>query len=283
MAPPKLPRQVVQMLASPEMREHHATWHLVRDRWHAMSQAERQPFVDQHWAPPRLNPRRWPADELPAPPRDPGSGLDFLFMHRRMIEHVDALLAEIGDPDYPRITGWDPIPWDHDDPDWPMPPNYPDGPPQPKDPAVTTRWRNEVAQKYENDAWLEAVTLDDLGAEIENGIHNWMHMHWASDPWFKDLQGQDENDPRNDYLGSTYSSHVNETFWKLHGWIDDRIGQWERATGERADFSDSWEGPSHSDHMAATVSLARERPLLSAEQRAQSRRFFLNRLVGDER
>jgi hypothetical protein len=32
--------------------------------------------------------------------------------------------------------------------------------------------------------------------------------------------------PAYDWLGDTYSSHVNSVFWKLHGWIDDRITQW---------------------------------------------------------
>src|SRR3712207_5921244 len=32
-----------------------------------------------------------------------------------------------------------------------------------------------------------------------------------------------------DYLGDFHSSHVNPIFWKLHGWIDDRIEGWFRA------------------------------------------------------
>lgn len=33
-------------------------------------------------------------------------------------------------------------------------------------------------------------------------------------------------DPKYDYLGDFYSSHVNPLFWKLHGWVDDRIEDW---------------------------------------------------------
>ncbi|MGH8178991.1 MAG: hypothetical protein ACREV5_22245 [Steroidobacter sp.] len=277
MAPPALPKQVIEVLASQAMREHHAIWHYVRDRWHVMSAAERGRFEAAHWRPPRLNPNRWPEDVGTTPGRDPGSGLDFLFMHRRMIEQVNALLAQINDSLYPRVEGWNPVPWDHSDPEWPMPPNYPDGSPLAKDPTTTTRWRTRVSERYENPAWLGTVSLDELGAEIENGIHNWLHMHWAADPWFKGLPGQDENDPRNNYLGSTYSSHVNPAFWKLHGWIDDRIAQWESATGKPADFSGSWSGPSHMHAMAKGVSA--HHTLLTPVERARSRTFFRNRLA----
>ena len=32
-----------------------------------------------------------------------------------------------------------------------------------------------------------------------------------------------------DYLGETFSSHVNPIFWRLHGWVDDRIEDWFKA------------------------------------------------------
>lgn len=196
-----------------------------------------------------------------------------------MIEQVDTLLQQINDPTYLRVEAWRPIPWDHGDPDWPMPPNYGDAPAWAKDPNVTLQMRARVQQRYENPAWLKTVSLDDLGAEIENGIHNWMHMHWASDPWFKDENTQDADDPRNDYLGSTYSSHVNVAFWKLHGWIDERIAQWESAAGKKADFSNSWSGPAHVHHMAKS-----DAPefVLTPKERAQSRTFFLRRLRGQQ-
>lgn len=36
-------------------------------------------------------------------------------------------------------------------------------------------------------------------------------------------------DPENDALVEPFSSHVNPIFWRLHGWIDDRIEDWYRA------------------------------------------------------
>ena len=37
------------------------------------------------------------------------------------------------------------------------------------------------------------------------------------------------DDPKYDYLGEFYSSHVNPLFWRLHGWVDDRIEDWFNA------------------------------------------------------
>jgi hypothetical protein len=132
-------------------------------------------------------------------------------MHRGMIEQVNAALGQAGDPAYPRVEGWSPIPWRHDDPDWPMP-VYEGQNPTAKAPETTANWQRVVAEGYENRAWLQTFTVDRLGTEIERGIHNWIHMHWAAAPWYRELPGQDPDDPRNDFLGSTYSSHVNKAF-----------------------------------------------------------------------
>jgi hypothetical protein len=69
-----------------------------------------------------------------------------------------------------------------------------------------------------------------------------MHMHWSIAP------PADPNslDELNEWLGSPFWSHVNRHFWKLYGWIDDRIYAWEDACGEEADLSESWEGPQDS-------------------------------------
>lgn len=245
MSTPNLPQQAIQMIASEQMRTHHARWHFVRNRWHTLTPAQQSAFESIGFKPPRLDPISLPGDSVAAPPRDPGAGLDFLFMHRKMIERLNALLASINDQNYPTIIPWDPIPWDHNDPDWPMPPSYSSDVNWAKTQSRTDFYKSEAENKFESNSWLQGRDLDDIGAEIENGIHNWMHMHWSRQPWYQELPGQDPNDPRNDYLGSTYSSHVNKAFWKLHGWIDSRIDQWEAVNNTQADFSQGWEGPAH--------------------------------------
>jgi hypothetical protein len=87
--------------------------------------------------------------------------------------------------------------------------------------------------------------LGELGALIEFSVHNDMHMRWSAlprDPQTNepipagrrvgDIDSRWDN-PRNNYLGDFYSSHVNPIFWRLHGWIDDRIDDWFRAHEHR--------------------------------------------------
>src|SRR5690348_17642059 len=68
-----------------------------------------------------------------------------------------------------------------------------------------------------------------------------MHIRWSAAPrdpetnaWLPlgrpdpDISEKWDN-PRYDWLGEFYSSHVNPVFWRLHGWIDDRIDDWYQA------------------------------------------------------
>ncbi len=66
-----------------------------------------------------------------------------------------------------------------------------------------------------------------------------MHFHWCNEP----PANPNSLDTENDWLGSPFSSHVNKHFWKLHGWIDDRIAAWGDANGKEPDLSNGWEGP----------------------------------------
>jgi len=231
------------MLASQAMRQHHEFWHLGR-QWNNLDN-ETRTFLEQ---------RQYHA---PRQARTPGAGLDFLGMHRNMISMVNQQLATLHYPTYPQVQGWHPIPFNHADIDYPMPPVWPGAEAFVRDAkslAATNYWQQAVTQRYENNNWLATQSIDAVGTEIEQGIHNWLHVHWASEPWFREGQGKDENDVRNDFLGSTYSSHVNKRFWKLHGWIDNRITQWEQVNNQQADFSNVWDGPAgHQHHMMAPL------------------------------
>jgi len=136
----------------------------------------------------------------------------------------------------------------HDDPVWPMPvvdlgsdPRFPQIFGRSKDQATTDFYRGRVSEAFENRHWLRAQSLDQLGTQIEVTIHGWMHMHWSTVPP-ANPNSLDESES-NDWLGSPISSHVNRHFWKLHGWIDNRIYGWEDAHGEEADLSEGWDGP----------------------------------------
>lgn len=83
------------------------------------------------------------------------------------------------------------------------------------------------------------MSLGELGARLEFSIHNRMHMRFCGesemrpdvDPGSPDSIPARWDDPVYDWLGDTYSSHVNPVFWKLHGWVDDRITDWLEANG----------------------------------------------------
>jgi hypothetical protein len=77
-----------------------------------------------------------------------------------------------------------------------------------------------------------------MGALIEWTIHNDMHMRWTSEPQdpitgAKVPSGRNAldldpkwDDPKYDSLSEPYSSLANPVFWRLHGWVDDRIEDW---------------------------------------------------------
>ena len=86
---------------------------------------------------------------------------------------------------------------------------------------------------------LSGLSLGALGNLLEFTIHNQMHMRWSSvsrDPKTGEPASRGDfdfdlkwDDPKYDYLGDFHSSHVNPLFWRLHGWVDDRIEDWYNA------------------------------------------------------
>ncbi|SEG95933.1 hypothetical protein SAMN05444920_109205 [Nonomuraea solani] len=107
-----------------------------------------------------------------------------------------------------------------------------------KSPAYLNFTMRALERTYTSPIELSRLSLGALGNLLEFTIHNPMHMRWASIP--RDAQGKialrgdfdfDEkwDDPAYDYLGDFYSSHLNPLFWRLHGWVDDRIEDWFEA------------------------------------------------------
>jgi hypothetical protein len=100
-----------------------------------------------------------------------------------------------------------------------------------------------IARIFSNATVLGTLSLGALGNLIEFTIHNSMHNRWANDngaslpdPNTGDLKQRGTfdfdpmwDDPKYDYLGEFYSSHVNPLFWRLHGWVNDRIEDWFNA------------------------------------------------------
>lgn len=256
-----LPGAVIDAMAARATRLHHWMFHSVRNGWSFFTPAQRTKLEDLGWKPPRPAQGGNPAN--PSPAVDNDSGEDFLYMHRQMIADVDAILAQSNEAEYPRVEGWAQIPA-LADADYPVPPGWHSGIPgldqalqrakSPEAYAQLAQWERDFTDPVKLKQW----TLGQLGSRLEYSIHNQMHMRWCSEPssmrpgagLFDTIDTQWDAPPY-DWLGDTYSSHVNPMFWKLHGWIDDRIEDWKAAHNVAAiEWTGTWMGPAtHGGHM----------------------------------
>ncbi|MCY9582571.1 Tat pathway signal protein [Paenibacillus alvei] len=273
MAVPQLPNEIILMMASRDMRMHHYIWHTVRNNWLRLSSSAQQSLRNLGWEPPRpaLNQNRTPI-------LNNASGEDFLFMHRQMIAFVNKELERIGQPDYLKIEGWTNVPAPGDQ-DYPVPPAWNSDLNQVKSDSYYSTVLLPLENQFKDPDQLRNMSLGEMGARIEFTIHNNLHMRFASNPGQQRPSVAAENpeaidsrwdNPQYDYLGDTYSSHVNPIFWKLHGWVDNRIEDWKNAN-EVLDIQwiGTWEGPTHhhhfadsQDHLNRAVSVLGENDLL---------------------
>lgn len=232
---PPLPTGVTTTMAIRAERMHHYLFHKVRNNWLSYSHSVQQQLTALGWAPPR------PAlDAHGNALLSNNSGKDFLYMHRQMIARVNDMLAQVGSADYAKIVGWNPVPAPGDL-DYPVPPVWDSSVQGVKSDDFYTNRIVVWEQQYTDPNNLSRWTLGELGSRLEFSIHNAMHMRWSSQPTMNrpsaDPTQPDAtiptafDDPGYDFLSDTYSSHVNYIFWKLHGWIDNRIEDWKAANG----------------------------------------------------
>ena len=280
-----LPPSVVAVFASKHHRLHHAVWHEVRDAWEHLQQSRpevTEAITKLGWAPAR--PALSAINGANFPNNANGSGIDFLFMHREMIQLFDAEVAKAG---VGQVQAWPEVPRPGSDPSlgFEVPPPWL----IPNDFVLQRRFesiKSEVyywsrmrwwEREFRSPVYLRTLTLGELGSLIETSIHNDMHMRWAAQPRDPETgavtDGRSPGDvsekwdtPQYDFLGETYSSHVNPVFWRLHKWVDARIEDWfdahQRshpgevirrsinglpwfAKGRWVEVDDPWSGPSH--------------------------------------
>ncbi|WP_460122267.1 pyoverdine maturation tyrosinase PvdP [Pseudomonas sp. S2_C03] len=239
-------------LVSPEHRLFHQLWHASRDKWHRLSEDKRDALRGIGWQP---GPRGQERDARGDRKDRNGSGIDFFFMHRHMLGTARSM------QDLPSWSSF-PMPqpelerdrqgfaryFDNHD-GAALPPTW-----QAAEDTEYTQWVSDIKtaetyhsnfevweSRYRDPRYLSKMTLGQFGSEVELGLHDWLHMRWASVP--RDpSNGQpvpfarDPADfaarwyaPENDFLGDPFSSHVNPVFWQFHGWIDDRLEDWFRA------------------------------------------------------
>ena len=255
---PTLPNQVITEMARRRHRFHHYLWHRIRNSWLRLTESEREAVraINPQWVPPRPG-----VDAMRTPMRNNDSGEDFLFMHRQMLALVNSILTQINDPSYPRVEGWRRIP-PVDDLDYPVPEFPRSGLEEIKSVEYFEQFIAPWERQYTDPDYLSGVTLGQLGSDIEFTIHNDMHMRWAAPSAVgyrpttaltQSINAQWDA-PAYNYLGDTYSSHVNPVFWKLHGWVDDRIEDWKQAQGiiDEIQWKGTWVGPAthhHNEHV----------------------------------
>jgi hypothetical protein len=244
-----LPREVVETMARRSHRLHHWLWHEVRDNWLRYPEDVRKQVSALGWEPPR------PAlDERGRPVFDNDAGEDFFYLHRQMLVRVSTILARVRDPEYPRVLVW-PVPPPPDDTRFPVPPAWFD-PTAGEDRAQrhalddALRWVKSDDfhaerllpwhRTFSDPGYLRRISLGTLGSLIERTVHAGLSLRWAAAPGGRRPDpgpAADHtidprwDDPRYDFLGDPYASHVNATFWSLHGWIDDRLEDWKVANG----------------------------------------------------
>jgi hypothetical protein len=241
-ANPPLPKRVRATLAKRVYRMHQFLFDELRAFWLTYPEEMRKKICALGWEPPRPA-----ADENQREISSNNSGEDYLFMHCQMIAFANSLLADEGDPDFPRVEGWVGIPGP-DDPDFPVPPPF--FPPEGHPVTHTFLPRAKARDFYErriirwertcgDAAFLKTLTLGELGTLIEGTLHDAVRNRWAAAPaairpdpptagepiW----EGWD--DPDYDYLRDMYGMHVNPIFWKFFGWVQDRVEDWKVANG----------------------------------------------------
>ncbi|QTT87935.1 PvdJ/PvdD/PvdP-like protein [Pseudomonas chlororaphis] len=239
-------------LISPEHRLFHQLWHASRDKWHSLSEAKRDALRGIGWQP---GPRGQERDARGKRKDRNGSGIDFFFMHRHMLgtaRSMQDLPSWLNFPTPQPELERDRLGFAHyfDNHDgFALPPTW-----LASDDADYTQWVSDIKtaetyhsnfqvweSRYRDPRYLSTLTLGQFGSELELGLHDWLHMRWASVP--RDPSNGAPvpfaRDPadfsarwyavENDFLGDPFSSHVSPVFWAFHGWIDDRVEDWFRA------------------------------------------------------
>lgn len=239
-------------LISPEHRLFHQLWHASRDKWHTLSEEKRDALRGIGWQP---GPRGQERDARGKRKDRNGSGIDFFFMHRHMLGSARSmqdlpswLNFPTPQPELERDRQGFARYFDNHD-GFALPPTW-----LASDDAEYTQWVSDIKtaetyhsnfqvweSRYRDPRYLSTLTLGQFGSEVELGLHDWLHMRWASVP--RDPSNgapvpfaRDPADfsarwyaAENDFLGDPFSSHVSPVFWHFHGWIDDRVEDWFRA------------------------------------------------------
>lgn len=238
---------VVRATFSPlHHRRAHQAWHQVRDIWDDPQYTWFRNYVSSNYPDLTLSPKHSGGASEIADPTNL-KGVDFLWMHGNMVRELNDRLKEQG---LPPFVGWKVLPR-------PGSTLFPMGAGNEANWSLLEEWEAVLQE----DEMVQSIgTLNRYGFYLEITIHNQMHISYSQarrynfeiSP-FDDFSAIPSSvldtlqyDPQNpdaveDYLGNSLGSAVNPVFWKLHGWIEDRLLDYLRLHPEVC-FTDSVRG-----------------------------------------
>ncbi len=150
------------------------------------------------------------------------SGEDFFYMHRMMVKMVQLELAAAG---LPCMAPWKKLPETIDDKIWPVPKKFKDEESKFKASQELKKFKLQLsALKSENR--LKSLSLNRLGQIVEPALHLSLHNFYQGQSLCsKEAKAQGFCDD----LVPVETSPLNKYFWKIHGLVDELVGDWLKA------------------------------------------------------
>lgn len=195
-----MPSDMLLWMKGQDWNQHHWRWHFAR-WWDLFSPADQEVL------------RQSGVTRAERQEGAPGNGLDFLAMHRVMIQMLrEQFPAHAG-----LLAGWTRPPTDPHDPENPLP----GGNDEPFDQNMrhaVDRLHDQLGAFASEDGFGHFIQTSRKSQDPEAGVHGYLHNRWA-----------DRNSPVD--LGAPEKNLGNRIFWRLHGWIDARWTAFRAAKG----------------------------------------------------
>jgi len=150
--------------------------------------------------------------------KGPGDGLEFLAMHRHMIQSLKQLFPKHTE----QFEGWEHFPTKAED----VPQQWR---------ASWSAWAQNIADfgakaddpaKYMNEAGFESEGAFGQWIQTTSGLHGALHFKWV----------RSSNSEHG--LGNQFTNIDNYMFWKMHGWIDKVWDRYRAAKGRTPNDQD---------------------------------------------
>jgi hypothetical protein len=207
--PLAMPADLVAFEKKMNWGQHHLEWHIER-RWDS--------FVSDPKNAAYAKKMGW--KKAPRQEGDKGNGLDFLAMHRAMIQILTTKFPQ----DKGLFAGWPSPPTNPKDPNDPVPSGKPMDPGMLKAIDTLNHLEQHLAQ-FPTDDDLGRFIQTNLGAALDpslgsSGVHNYLHNRFSNPKSKIDI-------------GDPTVNIQNQLFWRLHGWIDSRWTQYRALKGEK--------------------------------------------------